>query len=830
MRKSVFQKLFTVLLAAALVLTFTVPVSATGAPEEVYTPAEVTVPEKAPDDIPESAAEPTGEQLALIKDISVPEPTESVSETEAPVAPSDEAAFEEPLEELLPEETITEETVAEEPEEAPIDAVLEQEEIVYNTSALTLDNLPEYIVNNTLEKDVIAVGLAEEDMTELSSFTTINEDESRTLYLFGDPVKYIDKTDNSIRFIDNSILPVTSENGGLLAPTVTGYKNGGNSYDLLMPNRINMGVRFTSDDISVLMTPAVASAAQGNLKTHSFLGITEQVVEYRNVFGSGIHLQYTPVNSGVKENIILDSYSGVNTFNFTISTGDYYPLYTEGEAIPFIDPTTDDTAFILGQVDARDSYTGEETDGHFTLYNSLTLTEIRPGLYTLTVTVDEEFLTDPDTVYPVVVDPTITISNSYMQDTTVYSGHPDKQTYYSSSYNVVGYHGTTAGAGTAFIKATNLSGYNYILPGNISSATYHVYEGSGKTNSVLVRVGRPRYEWAQNTITYSNKPRTDPVSFLTINNSGWKSFDITDLVWDWMAYVDRNTGQSPTFGFSLEAVDATDSSLHFCSVNNNNYLPSITITYDTAGKTFDLESTYVRNGDVPFKAFGHLIHGTSPEFQINIAVSGTYYIQTLNSETQFGTGFASSAIIQLFDTYHDSVTLQSLAVPSNAFSYVSVYLLPGTYYLRVVNSSGVRTNIRCYVIMERSGQLSEPYIFYANMTKEFYKVSNATTQYNCLAYVVRDKTQWINLPSYEPTAINLLKSTYNCEDLDQPTNRCFVLYGKGNYVTTHIVIVEQNVVKSKMSEFELVRHSSINPYYKTSYGYPVDFFTDPFAS
>ena len=63
-------------------------------------------------------------------------------------------------------------------------------------------------------------------MTELSSFTTINEDETRTLYLFGDTVKYIDKTDNSIRFIDNSILPLTSENGGLLAPTVTGYKNG----------------------------------------------------------------------------------------------------------------------------------------------------------------------------------------------------------------------------------------------------------------------------------------------------------------------------------------------------------------------------------------------------------------------------------------------------------------------------------------------------------------------------------------------------------------------------------------------------------------------------
>ncbi|MBQ9769480.1 MAG: DNRLRE domain-containing protein, partial [Clostridia bacterium] len=572
MKKYAFRKIFAIVLTTALVLAFTVPVSATGAPEEVYTPTEVTVPE-APDDIPESAAEPTGEQLALIKDISVPEPTESVSETEAvteeeteaPVAPSEEVAFEEPLDELLPEETIIEETiteepnpeetVAEEPQEAPVDTVLEQEEIVYNTSALTLNNLPEYIVNNTLEKDVIAVGLAEEDMTELSSFTTINEDESRTLYLFGDPVKYIDKTDNSIRFIDNSIVPVTSENGGLLAPTVTGYKNGGNSYDLLMPNRINMGVRFTSDDISVLMTPAVASAAQGNLKSHSFLGITEQVVEYRNVFGSGIHLQYTPVNSGVKENIILDSYSGVNTFNFTISTGEYYPLYTEGEAIPFIDPTTDDTAFILGQVDARDSYTGEETDGHFTLYNSLSLTEIRPGLYTLTVTVDEEFLTDPDTVYPVVVDPTLTISATYIYDTTVYSGNPDKQAYYSSAYIVAGYHGTSGKEATAYVRCTSkILDYIHIRPNNISSAKYKIYEGSGKTNSMTVHLRGALSNWNQNSITYNNQPSLDSdTSSVTISKSGWYEFAATNLVKKWLKNARGESGGiSFMSGFALK--------------------------------------------------------------------------------------------------------------------------------------------------------------------------------------------------------------------------------------------------------------------------------------
>jgi len=42
MKKYVFRKIFAVILTTALVFAFTVPVSATGAPEEVYTPAEVT--------------------------------------------------------------------------------------------------------------------------------------------------------------------------------------------------------------------------------------------------------------------------------------------------------------------------------------------------------------------------------------------------------------------------------------------------------------------------------------------------------------------------------------------------------------------------------------------------------------------------------------------------------------------------------------------------------------------------------------------------------------------------------------------------------------------
>ena len=168
-----------------------------------------------------------------------------------------------------------------------------KDDVVYNYDALTLENLPDYIAQNTLEKSVTPVGLDDADNDELFSFTTINSDGTNTLYLFNDPVKFVDKY-----------------------------------------------------------------------------------------------------------NIIIDKYTGINVFKFYLDVGGAYPVYTEGEAIPFADPDTDEIIFIIGQVDAKDSYAGEETDGHFTLYNSLKV-EKSDGRYILTVTVDKDFLEDPDTVYPV---------------------------------------------------------------------------------------------------------------------------------------------------------------------------------------------------------------------------------------------------------------------------------------------------------------------------------------------------------------------------------------------------------------------------------------------
>ena len=117
----------------------------------------------------------------------------------------------------------------------------------YNYDSLILSNLPDYIAKNTLNPNITAIKLDTADNDELFSFTTINSDGSKSLYLFNDPVKFVDK--NKVRFIDNTITQrISSEN----EPE---YTNSLNAFDLTMPKTLSKGISLKMDDISITMTP-----------------------------------------------------------------------------------------------------------------------------------------------------------------------------------------------------------------------------------------------------------------------------------------------------------------------------------------------------------------------------------------------------------------------------------------------------------------------------------------------------------------------------------------------------------------------------------------------
>lgn len=442
-----------------------------------------------------------------------------------------------------------------------------------------LSDLPAVVSSSVNSTEKTPVEIINQDVDDEYTITVKNDDGTNTVHIFQTPIKYVDGETIKLK---KDTLVESSENISLFKNYA--YESVDNEVKSYYPENISDGIKMEYDDYSVSLTPVLTSTQNNTRSTQaSTVSKIENSVLYTGTFDSNISLEYAPSLNGVKENIIINQYNGINMFEFTIDTDGLIPAKFEGDSIPLLDPTTDKMKFYIGQINARDSYVGnnENNETHFTLYNSLKLEETAiENIYKLTVIVDKDFLESETTVYPVTVDPTITISSSNVADAPVYSGYPNTN-YYTNEYNMVGYHGSSYQEAMTFVKLNSLSNYNYVNPEKVNLAYYRVYEGSGKTSTVTVNLHDTLSTWNESTITYSNKPSiiSTPESSNTISESGWYLFSITDLFTNWLRSALGEGGFSLNYGFALVASATGMSSRHFASANSTNFLPSIVFNY-----------------------------------------------------------------------------------------------------------------------------------------------------------------------------------------------------------------------------------------------------------
>lgn len=684
----------------------------------------------------------------------------------------------------------------------------------YSIKELSFQNLPRELYDSTLlykqDEKVKAVSISDEDARSLNSFTTLNSDGSKTLYLFNEPIKYIDSNTKTIKFIDNSLNEVDYHyaNDKSIA-----YTNSSNAIHILLPNNIRDGVDLKYKDEKISIFPYTNTNSLAKKKTNEFKGISQDVVEYEKVFSENIHLQYKPISSGLKENIILDKFEGKNVFEFMLKNDKYIPAYTSGESIPFIDSNTGEIVFVVGQIDAQDSYVGEATDGHFTLNNYMTLTKLKDGEYLIKIHVDEEFLRRDTTVYPVIIDPTITIYSGNMLDTTVYSGKPNDQTFYGSSYNIIGNHGSSYGTGIAYIQTNNIQNYKYINPNNVVNAIYHVREASGKTTSMNVSLKDTLETWAQNTITYNNKPDLlSAQSAVTVNKSAWYDFELTELVKNWIKNARNDGGWAQNYGFALVYESGATSSKHFCSANySGSYTPSLQISY------FDDE---VRDwGNVTGR--GEVATGNEITYSFTVPSMATYTLETLQPNAPHGV--VRDTVLKLYNSNHVKIAENDDISSSNRYSRISMSLSAGTYYVKIFEYGDISLNVACYFIMERDNELYNNFSTYANLTYDFIKIGDHDPKYNCLAYALG-----IEYDNIEPP-LGISATTEEMESrgytkVDSLVDNCIVAYGN-ELVILHFAKVENGIVTAKLGQIEKVQHSDAWAYYPQSqYGEPVAYY------
>ena len=409
----------------------------------------------------------------------------------------------------------------------------------------------------------------------LSSYVFQNKDGSRTIYFMDEPVKYQD-SNGLIWEKDLTLRPTTSNGTAVLMGTnsVEGYTTTSNDIGLTIPNNPAHGIRLTYAENQIKLIP------QGGILNPT-PETADNAVTYPDYFGEGMSLRYTPTLDGVKEDIILKSYTGVNRFTFILET-DGLRLYQDSGRYYLASSQTDETRFELGDVVTFDAH------GKFSVGSMTMETVTANQSYRLTLTIDEDFLTDSATTYPVTIDPTITVANASnsdgdaIEDATIYSGAPDMNanwTYLHAGY----YNSTYKVARTLFLFPGLVGSSVYQFPSEyqITSVEFHIREATGTSPiAVGLYANSSDYRWSESTVTwnYTDFILTRQYATASPGNGNDTVYDITNLVRAW-----QNGEEDPYMGITLKSSNETsvDKAFYATEYSTSSYRPYVTVTYDS---------------------------------------------------------------------------------------------------------------------------------------------------------------------------------------------------------------------------------------------------------
>lgn len=414
-------------------------------------------------------------------------------------------------------------------------------------AVLVVEDIPSTLTADILEANGSVNRLYEQE-TKLNSVLYQNRDGSKTEYIFAADVKYLD-ADGEIRDKSLSLSNAISKADYREKFSFAVEDNDTRVY---FPANLNhtVGVVLEKDDICIELRPlsTISTAQEGKMTNRDMGGgSTQQVIEYLGILGSETTLRYTPVLNGYKEDLILYSKPATNRFSFTLSTGGLEAVIAQDGSISLLAPDTKD---IVGEVERIYVYDSGELI-HETFENHYEITKIADGEYTITMVVDEEFLNDPNIVYPVIVDPTVKTVNvgtstsditSAIDDTILYSAKPTRN-YADNYYGNVGYVDSSYGVGYMLVK---FPGFSNTAPYNnstytITSATYYVYKvgGSNGESATVTAYAYAGNTWEEDTATYTSIAPTTSSNIgavqdaVSMQSHTQYEFDITDIVSDW---------------------------------------------------------------------------------------------------------------------------------------------------------------------------------------------------------------------------------------------------------------------------------------------------------
>ena len=265
---------------------------------------------------------------------------------------------------------------------------------------LTKNDIPDALVENGDFAEIIQDNYVKRLYNEEKDMNTLMFEKAngeRTMYLFKKAVKYEDENGNIV----DKELGFKKYDASYKSTLGDAYvcDNGNNDIKIYMPEDISNGVKLVTDDKTIEMR------AKGAEVTDK-VTVTDDSVVYDEVFGENTSLIYKPLLDGIKEEIVLDEYTGQTEYKFRIKL-DGYKLVTLDDNCLYLENI--DNGEVEGIID---SVYMIDANGVTDFNNYYTYKRVGKYEYEITAHVNKEFLEAETTVYPVVIDPTITIEKA----------------------------------------------------------------------------------------------------------------------------------------------------------------------------------------------------------------------------------------------------------------------------------------------------------------------------------------------------------------------------------------------------------------------------------
>lgn len=472
---------------------------------------------------------------------------------------------------------------------APQEQISTQEQQFETFMEIDAASVPEIIGLESARAQKHIFRLSVDEANDLNKVVFQNLDGTKTMYLFGFPVKYVDSA-GEIQDISLEIADGTSAESK--------FQTKSNSIITQFPEKMSTGIRLQGNGVDVTLIPSAPLSAQK--ETHTVSRIDAKTVSYG--YDSKTSIEYSLTYTGFKEDIVVSEYTGQTEYTFT--------LRTNGLSLTQIDGSyylTDAAGEIRGTLGDIIVFTADERNNTLGRMEAETVTANQE--YRLTIILDAQYLANPNTAYPIRIDPTIEINydqngSGAIADITV---SPTKTFSGTGTSLYIGKHGTH-GLCRALMQFPQLDLSTFAFPSSVTSAEVQIRDLMCESTSMTLECHNYNgASWSESSgATYHSAGYNSPISSQAISYSIGNakttkhrySFDITVAVRRWISDpATKAKGILFKAANSVENGSATESRT-FAAYNRASYKPSLKVTYNTSisintlGVSLEDDSTY----------------------------------------------------------------------------------------------------------------------------------------------------------------------------------------------------------------------------------------------